>query len=98
MAWDPVGKYLASQADDKTLIIHRINDWGIESSIKSPFQQAPSSTYFRRLAWSPNGSLICSANGENGNIPSSPIVSRDGWSCDMGLYGHQSPVECVVNF
>jgi hypothetical protein len=27
VAWDPVGKYLASQGDDRSLIIWRVEDW-----------------------------------------------------------------------
>lgn len=39
VTWDPVGKYLSSQADDKSIIIWRTMDWQQEAVIKKPFQE-----------------------------------------------------------
>lgn len=49
LAWDPVGQYLASQADDKSLRIWRVADWEEEKVVRKPFEDAASSTFFRRL-------------------------------------------------
>ena len=49
VAWDPVGKYLACQSDDKMLKVWRTSDWGLEQEIKGPFINAPGTTLFRRL-------------------------------------------------
>ncbi|KAJ3264390.1 HIR complex subunit [Chytriomyces hyalinus] len=92
ITWDPVGKYLATQSDDKTVKIWRTSDWAsigslsaVEREITEPFTQASSTTFFRRLSWSPDGSCIAMANGENGNVPVSPIVNRDTWISDVSL-------------
>ena len=47
-------------------------------------------------SWSPEGSLIVAANGENGNQPTAPIINRDGWNDEMCLIGHTAPVEVAV--
>ncbi|KAJ3413687.1 HIR complex subunit [Chytridiales sp. JEL 0842] len=96
LTWDPAGKFLASQSDDKTVKIWRISDWFIESEIREPYEQAPSTTFFRRLSWSPEGSCIVTANGENGNIPVAPIISRHDWSTQISLVGHQAPIEVSI--
>ncbi|KAJ3391916.1 HIR complex subunit [Chytriomyces hyalinus] len=85
ITWDPVGKYLATQSDDKTVKIWRTSDWVVEREITEPFTQASSTTFFRRLSWSPDGSCIAMANGENGNVPVSPIVNPDIWISDVSL-------------
>ena len=37
VTWDPVGRYLTSQADDKSLRIWRTSDWTTEERIVDPF-------------------------------------------------------------
>lgn len=39
VTWDPVGRYLASQADDKSLRIWRTTDWTTEEKIIDPFSE-----------------------------------------------------------
>lgn len=39
VSWDPVGKYLGSQSDDKTVRIWRTVDWSEEAVISKPFEQ-----------------------------------------------------------
>jgi len=39
VTWDPVGKYLASQSDDKSLRIWRTRDWQQEAVITEPFKE-----------------------------------------------------------
>ncbi|EIE81194.1 hypothetical protein RO3G_05899 [Rhizopus delemar RA 99-880] len=77
ISWDPAGKYLASQSDDKMVKIWRTLDWGLETSIKGPFINAPGTTLYRRL------SIKCVA----------AIVNREDWNSDISLVGHQLPVE-----
>ncbi|KAG8146294.1 putative Protein HIRA protein [Naja naja] len=39
LTWDPVGKYIASQADDRSLKVWRTMDWQLETSITKPFDE-----------------------------------------------------------
>ncbi|KAM3581865.1 HIR complex subunit [Umbelopsis sp. WA50703] len=93
VTWDPVGKYLASQSDDNLVKIWRTSDWGLERDIREPFVNAPGTTFFRRLSWAPNGSHIAAANAVNGMQCVAAVISRDNWSSDLSLVGHELPVE-----
>jgi len=48
--FDPVGKYLASQSDDKTLRIWKTSDWSLEAVIDEPFQESGATTHVLRCA------------------------------------------------
>lgn len=39
LTWDPVGKYIASQADDHSLKVWRTLDWQMEANITKPFNE-----------------------------------------------------------
>ncbi|CAO3675192.1 unnamed protein product [Umbelopsis vinacea] len=93
VTWDPVGKYLASQSDDNLVKIWRTSDWSLERDIREPFVNAPGTTFFRRLSWAPNGSHIAAANAVNGMQCVAAVISRDNWSSDLSLVGHELPVE-----
>lgn len=49
VCWDPVGEFMATQSDDKTVKIWRTTDWQLEAEIRKPFEDSPGSTFFRRL-------------------------------------------------
>ena len=49
VCWDPVGEFLATQSDDKTVKIWRTTDWQLEAEVTKPFEDSPGSTFFRRL-------------------------------------------------
>ncbi|KAJ3299326.1 HIR complex subunit [Borealophlyctis nickersoniae] len=96
VTWDPVGRFFATQSDDKTTRIWRISDWAVEAVITEPYEQAASTTFFRRLSWSPDGGTIVTANGENGSVPTAPIIDRNGFTSEVSLIGHKAPVECAL--
>ncbi|TPX37607.1 hypothetical protein SmJEL517_g00636 [Synchytrium microbalum] len=96
VTWDPVGKYLGTQSDDKTTRIWRTSDWQVETEITAPYEHAASNTLFRRLSWSPDGSMIVTANGENCAVSVAPVITRDGWKADINLVGHHLPVEVAA--
>jgi protein HIRA/HIR1 len=39
VSWDPVGKYLSSQSDDRSVRIWRTGDWRQEAIITHPFEK-----------------------------------------------------------
>lgn len=47
VVFDPVGQYLATQADDNSLKIWRTDDWQLERDITEPFEDAPKATILR---------------------------------------------------
>jgi WD40 repeat protein len=49
VCWDPVGQYLATQSDDRSVKIWRTLDWDLEAEVRKPFEDSPGSTFFRRL-------------------------------------------------
>ena len=60
-------------------------------------------TYFYRYlfsplaSWAPNGSHIAAANAVNGMQCVAAVISRDNWSSDLSLVGHELPVEVAVS-
>lgn len=51
VTWDPVGNYLATQSDDKTVKIWDTDTWQCIETVSKPFEMSPQSTFFRRLRW-----------------------------------------------
>lgn len=96
VSFDPVNQYLATASDDRTVKVWRIADWALETSITAPFCRSPSSTFFRRLAWSPDGARILTANAMSGPLFVSSIVQRGDWSSEMSLVGHENTVTVVA--
>lgn len=39
LAWDPIGKFLATQSEDKTLKIWETNRWRCVRTLREPFQE-----------------------------------------------------------
>ncbi|KAI7876516.1 WD40 repeat-like protein [Lichtheimia hyalospora FSU 10163] len=97
ITWDPVGKFIAAQYDNKMLKIWRTSDWNLEQEIRAPFVNAPSTTFFRRLSWAPTGTQIVTANATNGAHCVAAIISREEWVADVSLVGHKCPIE-VASF
>ncbi|KAJ1731048.1 HIR complex subunit [Coemansia biformis] len=95
LTFDPAGKYLATQSDDKTLRIWRTSDWQLQATVSKPFQDNIFSTYFRRPSWSPDGDCIATANAANGKVPVAAVVTRDKWTADLSFVGHHAAIEAV---
>ncbi|CAO1624325.1 unnamed protein product [Sympodiomycopsis kandeliae] len=92
VVWDPRGQYLATQSDDKTLKLWSTKDWSCIKVISSPFVNSPTSNFFGRLSWSPDGNHIVAANAMDGPVFVSSIIQRDTWSSDLKLVGHEDSV------
>nr|XP_040025427.1 protein HIRA-like [Gasterosteus aculeatus aculeatus] len=95
LTWDPVGKYVASQADDHSLRVWRTVDWQMESNITKPFNECGGTTHVLRLSWSPDGQYLVSAHAMNNSGPTAQIVERDGWKTNMDFVGHRKAVTVV---
>ena len=48
VTWDPIGKYMASQSDDKCLNVWRTSDWQLETQISEPFEECSGTTHVLR--------------------------------------------------
>lgn len=95
VAWDPVGKFIASQSDDRTVRIWRTTDWTCQSTISEPFEECGGTTHVLRLSWSPDGLYLVSAHAMNGGGPTAQIIEREGFKCDKDFVGHRKAVTCV---
>ena len=56
VCWDPVGEFLATGSDDRSVRIWRTSDWELEAEVKKPFDHSPG-TFFRRQGRCP-GELL----------------------------------------
>ena len=48
VVFDPVGKYLASQSDDRSLRVWRTSDWREEVAVTAPFEECGATTHVLR--------------------------------------------------
>ncbi|KAL4399463.1 HIR complex subunit [Malassezia pachydermatis] len=92
VAFDPVDQFLATSSDDRTLKVWRTSDWGLEASISDPFHGAPSTTFFHRPSWSPDGAHLLAANAMNGPVFVASVIPRYAWTSDIALVGHENAV------
>ena len=92
VVFDPLGQYLATASDDKSVKVWRTSDWGLEAQVTDPFASSPSSTFFRRPSWSPDGNLLVCANAMSGPVFVASVVKRAEWSSDIYFVGHENSV------
>lgn len=97
VTWDPVGKFMASQSDDRSVKIWKTADWTCQSTITEPFEECGGTTHILRLSWSPDGLYLVSAHAMNGGGPTAQIIEREGFKCDKDFVGHRKAVTCVVS-
>ena len=92
ITWDPASKYLASQSDDKRVLIWRVSDWKPEKFLAGPFGQSGGTAFFYRLHWSPDGGHLATAHAFNSSVPVSTLINRDDWNSDTSFVGHSAPI------
>ncbi|XP_024632384.1 protein HIRA isoform X2 [Medicago truncatula] len=97
VAWDPIGSFIASQSDDKTVIIWRTSDWSLAHRTDGHWSKSLGSTFFRRLGWSPCGHFITTTHGFKKPRHSAPVLERGEWSATFDFLGHNAPI-IVVRF
>jgi len=96
VSWDPVGRYLASQSDDKSVIIWNVESWEPVRIITDPFVKCVGSTFHLRLDWSPHGLYLIATNAWEEPCHTAVVVDRSkSWDCSYNIVGHKSPVVTV---
>ncbi|KLT43237.1 WD40 repeat-like protein [Cutaneotrichosporon oleaginosum] len=96
VTWDPVGNFLATQSDDKTVRIWNTDTWQCVEKVSKPFELSPSSTFFRRLSWSPDGAFIAASNAMNGPVFVAAVIEREGWQSDISFVGHENTIQVAA--
>jgi len=94
IAWDPIGKFIASQSEDRSVIIWRTSDWSVETKMEAPFRSIPSSSFFTRLSWSPDGCFLVVGHAWQAG-PISVVISRNTWDVYCDFRGHRLPIVCA---
>lgn len=107
VTWDPVGNFLATQSDDKTVRIWDTDTWRCVETVSKPFEMSPQSTFFRRLrlvltcalligSWSPDGAFIAASNAMNGPVFVAAVIEREGWAADISFVGHENTIQVAA--
>ncbi|OCF32185.1 protein HIR1 [Kwoniella heveanensis BCC8398] len=96
VCWDPVGNFLATQSDDKTVKVWNTEDWSLVQSVSKPFETSPQNTFFRRLSWSPDGAFIAASNAMNGPVFVAAVIEREGWASDISFVGHENTIQVAA--
>lgn len=95
VSWDPIGRYLASVSDDKSVVVWRCSDWRLEAHIKEPFVNSSGCTMRRQLTWSPDGVYLCVSHAFDEPRHVAFVIERNNWfdvKKAVRLVGHMSPV------
>ncbi|XP_073134861.1 protein HIRA-like isoform X2 [Henckelia pumila] len=92
VVWDPIGSFIASQSDDKAVIIWRTTDWSLAHRTDGHWSKSLGSTFFRRLDWSPCGHFITTTHGYQKPRHSAPVLERGEWSATFDFLGHNAPI------
>ncbi|XP_021845479.1 protein HIRA isoform X2 [Spinacia oleracea] len=97
VTWDPIGSFIASQSDDKTVIVWKTTDWSLAHKTEGHWAKSLGSTFFRRLGWSPCGHFITTTHGFQKPRHSAPVLERGEWAATFDFLGHNAPI-IVVKF
>lgn len=92
IAWDPLGQYLASQADTEGIFIWRTSDWKCVKQISEPFKETADASDHLRLSWSPDGMFLTGVQAYTLPQPYAAVLSRDRWKLEFCIVGHRSGV------
>lgn len=91
LAWDPIGKYLASFGDDKRLILWNTSNWEIHTTITEPFEKKVDALAFR-LSWTPEGGCLVCPGTMNGKSYVASLISRKDFKTIAEFKGHKCAI------
>ncbi|CCI46150.1 unnamed protein product [Albugo candida] len=92
IAWDPIGKYLSSSGEDKSVRLWNTDSWEETEILTEPFESCASSSHFRRLCWSPDGSVLCATHAFSSKQNVAALFNRTTWTNELNLVGHKGVV------
>ncbi|KAL1500118.1 hypothetical protein AB1Y20_012791 [Prymnesium parvum] len=100
VAWDPIGRYVASHGDDKSVAVWKVRDWSEAARVTTPFERSSNKTLFRRLCWSPDGQFLCCPHAYKSPANIAVVLRRprdeNAWEQECDLVGHNAPVVCCA--
>ena len=100
VAWDPIGRYIASQGDDRAAIIWDAREWRPAARIEAPFQRTSQKTLYRRLCWSGDGQFLCCPHAFKKPVNIATVLKRPAagseWKEECDFVGHTDPVVCAA--
>ncbi|KAG7385947.1 hypothetical protein PHYPSEUDO_000909 [Phytophthora pseudosyringae] len=85
-------KYLSSAGEDKTVRMWKVADWQESDVVTEPFEGCASTSHFRRLSWSPDGSVLCATHAFSSKKNIAALLNRGSWTNDLKFVGHQGVV------
>eukprot|EP00883_Tetradesmus_obliquus_P001968 jgi/Sobl393_1/12080/SZX66567.1 len=91
LAFDPLGRYLASQGRNGLKVWDAEAGWACVTHQKTPFDRAPETAFRHRISWSPDGELLLAVNASSGGQPTTVLFKRQAWDTTH-LVGHRSSV------
>jgi protein HIRA/HIR1 len=95
VAFDPVGRLLASCGADDVVIIWSTETWAEVARITEPLKDSVDNTIFRRIDWAPDGGSLCLSAAVKACKPLAAVIQRSTWSCVADLVGHDVATTCA---
>ncbi|GMR46095.1 hypothetical protein PMAYCL1PPCAC_16290, partial [Pristionchus mayeri] len=106
LSFDPIGRYLASQSQDKTIKVWSVANWQCTKTIrgeskrkrgKAQGELSCPSLASMRPDWTADGSLLVAPRGRNGGHPVAKLIQAGDWSSTGDLVVEsKSPSQSVV--
>ena len=89
LAWDPIGRYLASQGADDSTIIWKTADFTAQEVVTAPYDpDLQKEVFYRRASWSSDGIYLATSCGMANGQPVCHVLNRDKWESKFKFVGH----------
>ncbi|KAI9905227.1 hypothetical protein PsorP6_014180 [Peronosclerospora sorghi] len=77
--------YPSSAGEAKTFRMLKAADWQEADIVTEPFEGCASKSQFRRLSWSPDGSILCATHAFSSKKNIAALLNRGSWANDLNL-------------